>query len=74
VLRAGKIVNGKSVTMGTSDCSYNQTTRSLNCALARATLQFEIQGDLMHGTMTLPDGTVWRRLSLKRVPGGKKQS
>jgi hypothetical protein len=30
-------------------------------------LQFEVRENLMQGTMTLPDGTLWRKLSLKKV-------
>jgi hypothetical protein len=66
-LQADKIVDGKPVTMGLLRCSYN-ASRQLSCPLEgnRATLLFELNGDLMQGTMTLADGTLWRKLTLRR--------
>ena len=67
-LQADKIVNGKTVTMGTSSCSYGAAGQ-LVCPIpaSGATSTFEVHGDDMKGTMKLQDGTVWRKLALKRV-------
>jgi hypothetical protein len=66
-LKADKIVDGQPVTMATIECSYDGGNRTLQCALPEGVLQFEVRENLMQGTMTLPDGTLWRKLSLKKV-------
>ncbi len=67
-MKADKIVDGKPVTMGTSDCSYDAPRHTLECALPRAVLRFTVAGNKMEGAMTLlPDKTLWRKISLKRV-------
>jgi hypothetical protein len=67
-LQADKIVSGKPVTMGTSPCNYDATKNELVCPISeRATLRFEVRGDEMQGTMKMQDGTIWRKISLKRV-------
>jgi len=67
-LQADKIVDGKIVTMGTNTCRYN-AERKLICAIPESgvMLSFDVKGDGMSGIMTMPDGTAWRKLILKRV-------
>lgn len=64
-----KIVDGKPVTMGSTDCSYEAAKASLTCKFARGILRFTVQDNAMTGTMTLTDGTLWRKLSLKKTSG-----
>ncbi len=66
-LRADKIVDGKPVTMGTIDCLYDAGKHTLTCDYPRGVFLFTIEGSKMTGTMTLPDKTLWRKLSLKKV-------
>jgi len=68
-LQADKIVDGKPVTMGIGPCEYDASGQ-LACTIpgASATLAFDVHGDDMQGTMKLPDGTLWRKITLKRVP------
>jgi hypothetical protein len=67
-LKADKIVNGQAVTMGTSDCTYDAKAQALECSIPdRAMLRFTWEGKEMHGTMTLTDKTLWRKLTLKKV-------
>jgi hypothetical protein len=67
-LQADKIVDGKPVTMGNLSCSFNGSGQ-LSCPVAGsgASLVFEVKGAEMEGTMKLQDGTLWRKLTLKRV-------
>jgi hypothetical protein len=67
-LQADKIVNGKPLTMGTSPCNYDAAGQ-LVCPVTQGgpVLFFVVKGDEMQGTMKMPDGTIWRRLTLKRV-------
>jgi hypothetical protein len=65
-MKLDKIVNGKPVTMGTMECSYDAVKQSLYCEFPRGQMRFTISGNKLEGTMTLSDGTLWRKLSLKR--------
>lgn len=65
-LKAGKIVDGKLITMGTTECGYDQ--RGLECAIsADVTLRFTVNGNTLHGTMTIQGSKLWRRITLKKV-------
>ena len=66
-LKADKIVDGKPVTMGITECSYDGEKHSLQCHLPSGTFQFKVQGNHMQGSMKLPDGTLWRKLNLTKV-------
>jgi hypothetical protein len=66
-IKLDKIVEGKPVTMGTMDCAYGVGKQTLTCEFPRGVMRFTIAGDKMIGTMTLPDGTLWRKLSLKKT-------
>src|SRR5229473_7939326 len=66
-LRGDKIVDGKPVTMGTIDCLYDSEKHTLTCEHPRGVFLFTIGGNKMTGTMTLPNKTLWRKLSLKKV-------
>lgn len=65
-MKLDKIVNGKPVTMGTQECNYDSTKKSLVCEFARGVMRFAIQGDRMEGTMSHTDGTLWRKITLKK--------
>lgn len=68
-MKLDKIVEGKPVTMGTMECSYDSAKSALTCEFPRGIMRFTVQGDKMTGAMNLTDGTLWRKLSLKKVPG-----
>jgi hypothetical protein len=65
-MKLDKIVDGKPVTMGTMECAYNSAKQALTCEFPRGIMRFNINGNRMEGAMTLPDGTLWRKLSLKK--------
>jgi len=68
-LTANKIVDGREINMGTSECSFSRDTHILQCSLPNgAIIRFELKDDSLNGTMTLADGTAWRRIALRRVP------
>ena len=70
-LQADKIVDGKPETMGTSECSYDAAKQTLDCPLGRATVKFTVTDNTMEGVMLLPDKTVWRKITLKKVEAKK---
>ena len=65
-MKLGKIVDGKPVTMGTVECSYDSAKRALICEFPRGVFRFTIQAHKMAGTMNLRDGTLWRKIALSR--------
>ena len=65
-MKLDKIVDGKPVTMGTVECSYDSSKKSLGCEFPRGAFHLTLQGNKMEGTMTLTDGTLWRKISLKK--------
>jgi hypothetical protein len=69
-LDANRIQDGREVNMGTSECSYAPATHVLTCPLPnKSTVRFDLTGDALTGTMTLADGTVWRKIALRRSSG-----
>ena len=66
-LAANRIVNGKEVNMGDSECNYAATTTSIDCPLPNGSaLHLRAKGPVIDGTMTLGDGTLWRKLTLRK--------
>lgn len=66
-MKLDKIVNGKPVTMGVMDCSYSAAKQSFACEFPRGVMRFTVSGNNMEGTMTLPDGTLWRKITLRKT-------
>jgi len=68
-MKGDKIVDGKAVTMGTVSCGYDAKARTLECAMPRAggVTRFLVEGNEMHGTMTLADKREWRKIRLRKV-------
>jgi hypothetical protein len=67
-LKADKIVGGKPVTMGTSECSYDAKEHILECTIPTgSSLRFTVGGNTLRGTMTLADKTLWRKITLKKL-------
>ena len=66
-IKLDKIVNGERVTMGVMDCSYGAAKQSLTCEFPRGVMRFTVSDNKMEGTMTLPDGTLWRKITLRKT-------
>jgi hypothetical protein len=60
---ADKIVNGKEEFMGTLSCVYTAAKKELYCD-SRGDWRFTIAGDKMVGTLTLKDGTLYRKVNV----------
>jgi hypothetical protein len=65
-LQADKIVNGQAEEMGTMECSYAPEKHAVTCSTLKLVLHFTLKGKSLDGTMNLPDGTVWRKINLKK--------
>lgn len=60
-----KIVDGREIVMGSSsDWKYDARNRTLDSA--NGAIHFAIDGNKMEGELRLPDGTLYRRIHLKR--------
>lgn len=66
-LSANKIVDGKEVNMGSTECAYNAKLHSIDCPLPKGlSLHLQVSGDATEGKLTLGNGTLWRKISLRR--------
>jgi hypothetical protein len=63
---ADKIVDGRAINMGTGDYTYNRSNSTLLNETAGRVWKFTINGNRMEGTLTMPDNTVYRRVTLKK--------
>jgi hypothetical protein len=65
-MKLDKVIDGKPVTMGTTECSYDSAKRALTCDFPRGVFRFTIQVNKMTGIMNLTDGTLWRKITLSK--------
>lgn len=65
-LQGDKIVNGEPINMGTVDCVFTSEKAMLACELPKGAIHLNLNGTRLEGTMNLPDGTLWRNISLKK--------
>jgi hypothetical protein len=66
-VQADKIVDGRPVTMGTSECSYDAAKKLLHCDLGKDYIELTLGGDRLEGAMFQSDKTRWREIKLTRV-------
>ena len=66
-IRADKIVNGETVTMGMAEWNFDPDSHTLTWKMPRQTWLLKIDGDVIEGTLTLADKTVVRRMTLRRM-------
>jgi len=65
-IQADKIVDGKPISMGTEEWTYQKSARLLTFDIPRGTWKLVVSGDAMDGTLTETDGTVFRKVHLSR--------
>lgn len=65
---ADKIVDGKTINMGTLEFRYVEDQHALICDYAQGTWRLIADGENMAGTLTRPDKTLFRRVSLQKEP------
>ena len=63
---ASKAVGAESFAMGTREFKYDAETHMFESAMPAAVLRFVVDGDKLEGTLTLRDGSVYRRIHLVR--------
>lgn len=65
-ISADKIVDGKAINMGTGDYTYDRKNGTLINESEGRVWKFTVKGKAMEGTLTMPDKTVYRRVTLKK--------
>jgi len=69
VWKADKIVDGQRVEMGVLECSYSAPEHTLTCNMPnKGVWELHVSGNRMTGTLKLPDGTLYRKVNVKREP------
>jgi hypothetical protein len=63
---ADKIVDGKAVNMGTLKFLYVEDQRALVCKYAQGIWRLSVDGEEIRGTLTRPDGSLFRRVLLHK--------
>ncbi len=66
-ITGNKVVDGKEVTMGVFDCTWDAPKKTLSCPIPRGVFVYHVEGRTMRGTLTLTDGSLFRRISAERV-------
>jgi hypothetical protein len=66
-VRMDKTVNGVDEEMATLDCTYARATAALVCEMAQGVWRFTRTGDRLDGRLVLRDGTVGRRIAVRRA-------
>ena len=61
---ASKVVDGKEIVMGSSEWKYDEKKGTLDCE--NPPVRLRVERDKMEGALTLADGTVYRRIFLKK--------
>lgn len=65
-ISADKIVDGKAINMGKGDYTYNRSNGTLLNETEGRVWKFTVKGNAMEGALTMPDKTVYRRVTLKK--------
>jgi hypothetical protein len=65
-IQADKIVNGPPEDMGTLDCTFDQKASTVTCPMKNGEWKFSVKDDTMIGTLTLPDGRLYRRINVRK--------
>jgi hypothetical protein len=61
---ASKVVDGREMVMGRSDWTYDAEKHVLECKTPE--IRMLVDGARLEGDLKLPDGTAYRRISLKK--------
>ena len=65
-VQADKIVDGKTVTMGSGEWTYDQSAHALTWQIPRGAWKLVVEGNEMNGTLVVPDNITFRRVHLTK--------
>jgi len=66
-VQADKVVDGKPVTMGSSEWTYDEAAHVLTWQIPRGTWKLVVEGNEMNGTLVVPDNITFRRVHLAKL-------
>jgi len=66
MVSADKIVDGKAINMGRGKYAYDRTNGTLVNENDGRVWRFTVKGNSMTGTLTMPDKTLYRRVTLRK--------
>jgi hypothetical protein len=66
LMRMDKIADGKPVTMGTLDYTFDKEKGTLTHEDSRSVWKFTVKGNKMEGTLTIPTKVIYRKISLTK--------
>ncbi len=67
-ISADKIVNGRAINMGSLEFHYDQQLKIWMCQYSQGVWRLTVQGAKVDGTLTEPDGTLFRQITLRKDP------
>jgi hypothetical protein len=67
-ISADKIVNGQAIHMGSLEFHYDQPSQSWVCQYPQGVWRLKVAGAKLNGTLTQPDGTLFRKIALRKDP------
>lgn len=62
-----KEVAGVEEWMGMLDCEYRRAAAEVRCPMNGGMWRFQVRGDSLVGTLTIPSGQIFRNVRVKRV-------
>jgi hypothetical protein len=65
-ISADKVVNGKPINMGSLEFHYEHQIQSWVCQYPPGVWRLKVRGTTVDGTLTQPDGSLFRQLSLRK--------
>lgn len=63
---ASKIVDGKEIVMGTGEWTYDPSKHLLQTVSSNPVIQLTLDHNSLDGPLIVPDGTIYRRIHLKK--------
>lgn len=67
MVQADKVVDGKPVTMGKGPWKYDRANGKLEWEASGRVWSLRVEPNRMEGTLTLPNGSVFRRMTLQKL-------
>lgn len=65
-IQADKLVNGQPEDMGTFECTFDKAASLIVCPMKNGKWEFVVTGNTIKGTLKLPDGRLYRNISVKK--------
>jgi hypothetical protein len=68
MISADKVVSGNAINMGKLEFHYDRQSKSWLCQYPQGLWRLTLAGANLNGTLTQPDGTLYRKITLHKDP------